>query len=206
MVREHSFKCYVSRFHLCVVLTVFSHQMHHYSCSHRWLPFWTRHLDNNNILRTKQLLNKSRIMNRLILIFVFATQICLGQEIKIDSCGIDNSIGLNQYEVQYFNQVLENQRKRSDFDFSGKLIGFTYGNFGKGLHSKREYFDKWGKEYFRKNSNVSNQLFVLTEEEKYNSGGYDAIIVSWSKIMLSSKDKNKIIRKLKEKTAANPLE
>ncbi len=141
-------------------------------------------------------------MNRLIIIFLFATQICLGQEIKIDSCGIDNSLSLNQYEVQYFNQELENQRKRSEFDFNGKLIGFAYGNFGKGLHSKREYFDKWGKEYFRKNSNVSNQLIVLTEEEKFNSGGYDAIILSWSKLKLSRKDKNRIIRKL-EKTATN---
>ena len=145
-------------------------------------------------------------MNRLIILFVFTTQICLGQVINIDSCGVDNSLGLNKYEVQYFNLELENQRKRFDFDFNGKIIGFTYGNFGKGLLTKREYFDKWGKDYFKRDSSVSNQLIVLTEKEKNESGGYDAIIVSWSKIMLSRKDKNRIIKKLKEKTAANNLE
>ena len=61
----------------------------------------------------------------------------------------------------------------------------------------------WGKDYFENGSHVVNQLIILTEEEKQKSGGYDAIIVSWSKILVSGKRKERLIKKIAEKTAAN---
>ncbi len=130
------------------------------------------------------------------------TKICLGQEIVIDSCGLDSSTTLNKYEVKYFNQYLEKQRSRSTFDFQDKKVGFAHGNFGKGLISKKEYFNMWGKDYFENGSHVVNQLIILTEEEKQQSGGYDAIIVSWSKILVSGKRKERLIKKLTEKNSS----
>ena len=140
-------------------------------------------------------------MRPLIIILIFLTNICFGQDVVIDSCGLDSSTTLNKYESQYFNQSLEKQRNRSNFDFQNKKVGFAYGNFGKGVISKKEYFDKWGKDYFENESHVVNQLIILTEEEKQQSGGFDAIIISWSKIGVAGKHKERLIEKLKEKSS-----
>src|SRR5690554_5248521 len=141
-------------------------------------------------------------MKLTVIILTLFTQICLGQEIEIDSCGVDRSSKLNKYEVQYFNQTLEKQRKRSHFDFQEKRIGFAYGNFGKRLITKKEYFDRWGKNYYKDNSQVVDQLIILTEKEKEESEGYDAIIVSWSKFLVSGKQKERLIKKLKERNSS----
>ena len=103
-----------------------------------------------------------------------------------------------------FNRSLEKQRNRSNFDFQDKKVGFAYGNFGKGLISKKEYFNWWGKDYFENDSHVFNQLIILTEEEKEESGGYDAIIISWSKTGVYGRQKERLIKKLIE--AANRVD
>jgi hypothetical protein len=141
-------------------------------------------------------------MRPFIIIFTLLTNVCFGQEIVIDSCGIDSLTTLNRYEIQYFNQSLEKQRMRSNFDFEDKKVGFAYGNFGKGLISRKEYFTRWGKDYFKNDSHVVNQLIILTEMEKEQSGGFDAIIVSWSKILVSGKNKDRLIKKIKEKSSS----
>ncbi|MEQ8623427.1 MAG: hypothetical protein RJQ00_13970 [Vicingaceae bacterium] len=139
----------------------------------------------------------AKLMKQILIILTLLTNVCIGQEIVIDSCGIDNSITLNQYEVDYFNQILEKQINRADFDFQNKKVGFAYGIFGKVLITKKEYFDRWGKEYFLNDSQVANQLILFTKEEKNESGGYDAIIVSWSKTGVYGKHKENLIKKLK---------
>lgn len=138
-------------------------------------------------------------MKTLAIILVFISQICIAQEIEIDSCGLNNSPKLNKYESAYFNQTIDNQRKRFDFNFNDKSIAFAYGNYGNGLITKDEYFEKWGRDYFIGNSSVYNQLFVLTAEEIKESGGFDAIIVSWSKIGLTKKHRKKLIKKIAAK-------
>ena len=141
-------------------------------------------------------------MRLLIIILIFFTNVCFGQEVVIDSCGLDSSTTLNKYESQYFNQSLKKQRSRSNFDFQDKKVGFAFGNFGKGVISKKEYFNMWGKDYFENDSHVVfNQLIILTEEEKQQSGGFDAIIISWSKIGVAGNDKKRLIEKLKEKSS-----
>jgi hypothetical protein len=142
---------------------------------------------------------KNMIMKPLIIILIFLNNFCFGQEVVIDSCGLDSSITLNKYESQYFNQSLEKQRIRSNFDFQKKKVGFAHGNFGNGVISKKEYFDRWGKVYFENNSHVLNQLIILTEDEKQQSGGFDAIIISWSKIGVAGKHKKRLIENLNKK-------
>ena len=122
---------------------------------------------------------------------------CHGQILVIDSCGVNSNPSLNKFEAQYFNQTCQKQRNGSCFDFSNKTIGFAFGNFGNELVTKAEYFERWGKDYYKRNSDVVNQLIVLTDEEKKHSGGYDAIVVSWSKFVISQRSKEKLIKKLK---------
>ncbi len=128
--------------------------------------------------------------------FLFPT-ILFGQSIVIDSCGLNTDRKLNKYEADYFNISLEKQR--DNFDFIDKNIAFTYGNFGRTNISKKEYFDRWGRTYYKQDSHVVDILLVLTAEEKIKSGGYDAIIVSWSKIGIGKKHKKIIIDRLPNK-------
>ena len=126
---------------------------------------------------------------------IFLTAASVGQTIIIDSCGLDNEIKLNKYESSYFHKTLNEVPK--DFSFFNKIVGFAYGNSGKIIISKRDYFDRWGKSYFEKGNKVINTLIILNENEKAKSGGYDAIIVSWSKINIDDKRRQKIIKKLR---------
>ena len=137
-------------------------------------------------------------MTRLLFIWVvFLPTILFGQTIVIDSCGLNTNKSLNKYESDYFNKALEKQR--STFNFADKKIGFAYGTFGKTIVSKKSYFDRWGRSYFKSNGQVGNELLILTPEEKIMSGDFDAIIVSWSKLQINDKHRQKIIKRLKNK-------
>ena len=41
------------------------------------------------------------------------------------------------------------------------------------------------------------QLLILTDEEKNLSGGYDVILVSWSKLQKQGKGRMKLVKRLK---------
>jgi ABC-type transport system involved in Fe-S cluster assembly fused permease/ATPase subunit len=138
-----------------------------------------------------------KVLKLLILLFTLTTNLCLGQAVVIDSCGLDSSATLNKYEVQYFNEALEEVRSLANFDFQKKQVGFAYGNLGKELISKKAYFDMWGKAYFQRDVQVTNELIILTQKEKQASGGYDAIIVSWSKAGIFGKYREQLIEKFK---------
>ena len=137
-------------------------------------------------------------MKLLTILLILSINICLAQEIQVDSCGLNNSAELNKFEIQYFKQELSKQLKRNNFDLIDKKIGFAHGNFGKKIITKQEYFDSWGRSYFNNNSHVVNQLIILEAEERVNSGGYDAIIISWSKIMVTGIHRRKLIENLKK--------
>ena len=129
----------------------------------------------------------------IILTLIFTTQVGIAQHFEIDSCGLTTVAELNKHEADYFNKSLEKQRK--NFDFKNKKVAFAYGNFGKSMISKKEYFDEWGRDYFKNDIHVANILYTLNSEEKELSGGYDAIIISWAKV-IRPKDREKIVKKL----------
>lgn len=135
-------------------------------------------------------------MKKLLILLTLISKLSFGQTLILDSCGTDSYPLLTANEVVYFNQLFEKQRLDTQFDFDGKKIGFAYGNFGKEIISKKDYFEKWGKTYLKDKKLITNQLIILSEKEKIASGGLDAIIVSWSKIKLSEKDKQNLINKL----------
>ena len=45
---------------------------------------------------------------------------------------------------------------------------------------------------------MQHQLLILNEDEKLKSGGYDAFVIAWSKILVSNKQKGRLIEKIKE--------
>ena len=141
------------------------------------------------------ILKPTTLKLRLLIWTVFLSTVSSAQAILIDSCGLNTDSKLSKYESAYFNGQLSKQR--GNFDFVDKKVGFAYGNFGKTVVSKKEYFDRWGRDYFKRDSHVVDILLILTADEKVKSGDFDAIIVSWSKIMIDNKHRQKIISKLK---------
>lgn len=93
---------------------------------------------------------------------------------NIDTSKTDNNPRLTTKESDWLNQNI----KAGDFNFTGKTIGFaelTSGGFyGIGKFSYR----LTKKEFFQRNLSVRlHQLYVLTNEEKTKTNGYDAILV-----------------------------
>lgn len=136
-----------------------------------------------------------------ILITILFPAVLLGQIINIDSCGLDSNAILNNHEIAYFNYHLG---KKHDFDFRNKKVAFTYGNFGKGVISKKDYFERWGREYYKLKSHVVDIPIILTDQEKIQSGGFDIIIVSWSKILPTGKSRQKLIKRVNKKLKSTP--
>lgn len=120
--------------------------------------------------------------------------------IIIDSCGLDNKSVLTKWEMEYFKQSI---KRLSSIDLENIKFAFAYGNFGKTVINKKDYFEKWGWDYYAGNSSVSNILLKLTEEEKILSGGYDYIIISWSKTLPAGKNRKKLIERVKQYSKFN---
>lgn len=136
----------------------------------------------------------------LIIIFSTLTFVVKGQSINIDSCGLDNKSVLTNWEIEYFKQSIKTLKS---IDLENKMFVFAHGNFGGTVISKKNYFEKWGREYYTRNSVVSNILIKLPEEEKLLSGGYEYIIISWSKILPAGKNRKKLIERVHRYSKVN---
>jgi len=110
--------------------------------------------------------------------------------------GMECSRLLNRYESDYFNVIFKDSRK--NFNFTDKKLGFIRGSQAGGLSNKQVYFSGEKQRFADKASVTINQLYVFNKEEKELSGGYDAVIVSWSKVSVRRED---LVEKLK---MANP--
>jgi len=114
------------------------------------------------------------IFKGLILIAaVFMPSVLFGQEIIIDSLGLDSSSILNKYEVAYLDSLFASDK----YDFNHKKVAFIIGEerfWAKTLISKDKYF----KLIKRPNATYGNGIYVLNETEKKDSGGYDVIVIS----------------------------
>jgi hypothetical protein len=137
-------------------------------------------------------------MKKLTIIFSLCGQLFFAQDILIDSCGLDDKSRPSTYEVNYFNQTFS----RDSFNFADKKIAFTYGNFGKTIVSKKKYFIDYVKPWVKNGGHPSQFLLVLTTDEKIKSGGFDAIIVVWSKVLVNQGHKQKILRRLRRQNVS----
>ncbi|MGK0296027.1 MAG: hypothetical protein ACI884_002202 [Ulvibacter sp.] len=118
---------------------------------------------------------------------------------NLDSLGINDNYLLNSEEAKYLNKSVGTQL--GTFDFKDKKVIFTEGNSAR-LITKGDYFKRLVKPYLKDGKDMVNYLVILTDEEKKESGGFDAIIVAWSKIGLTKKREKAIIKKM-NKTVYN---
>lgn len=110
--------------------------------------------------------------------------------------GKNQSVFLNNYESDYFNEVFKSSR--NEFDFTDKKVGFIKGSNAGKISNKKEYFDCEKKRYANDLSITNSQIYIFNKEEKVQSGGYDAVIVSWSKVVVSHKSLVKMLRNNEE--------
>lgn len=93
---------------------------------------------------------------------------------------------LNVQESEYLNRHFNSEFEK--YDFKDKSIIFTHSTL---VVSKSDWIEtNW--EY----DNPSVELVELTKEEKEETG-YDAILVTWSKFILTDKMKERILKRLK---------
>ena len=108
--------------------------------------------------------------------------------------GLDENPVLTKPESDYFN--IEFNPYKTNYDFANLKIGFFNGNYGRNIQTKKDYFDLVKNRLGNFESASMDYLIKLTKEEKIESGGYDFIIVSWSKILPSNNET--MIKQLKD--------
>lgn len=113
---------------------------------------------------------------------------------KLDSMGIDIEPLLNKYEAEYFNAKFEESKGK--FDFTDKKTAFFHSPEGTKISTKQAYFEIEKDRLVRNNSSNLSYLIILDEKERIESGGYDAVIVFWSKMYRTSEF---YVKKLKDK-------
>jgi len=91
---------------------------------------------------------------------------------------------LTASEAAYFNSELLTQRNQ--FDFRQKKVAFVS---NRSLINKQRYFTFWG------GKDAVNNLLILTETEKQQCG-YDAIIVSWNKQVITDRFRRRLVKQL----------
>jgi len=131
-------------------------------------------------------------INKFIIFLVLISPSLFSQ--IIDSCGIDDSPILNKYESEFLNYYFKD--KGDTFNFINKKLVFITGSNGSKISNKVEYFNSIRKWQNDSNSKIVTTVFQFTPEQKEESGGYDAIVTFWVKILLPSR-KQEIIYKLK---------
>lgn len=102
---------------------------------------------------------------------------------------VDPESKLNRNESDYLNRQFDSIVE--GFDFSDKSILFTVKT---NLITKKDWYKS--NKYHEK---PVVELVILNEDEK-GELGYDAILVSWNKMKLTSRMKKRILRKAKRKT------
>lgn len=143
----------------------------------------------------------TQLKNLLVINLLLFGNIAICQ--NLDSLGSNDNSLLNSSESSFLNIQLEQQRQRLKLDFSGKQIGFATGHGPKnyGILSKSEFFKEAKDFYNSTNTHLSNLILVVfTEQEKQESGGYDAVVVSWSKFGVDNKARAQLINDLKSGT------
>ena len=100
---------------------------------------------------------------------------------------------LNKEEANLLNSLFD--KSGNTYEFTGKKIAFITGNSGNKLLLKEDFFNTCIKPWVSKNQTPQVFMIEFSIDEKNKSGGCDALVLSWVKI-LTNKQKKRIIGKL----------
>jgi len=132
-------------------------------------------------------------MNKIISLILLLTINFYVQGQNVDQLGLDNSPTVNNDEAIYLTSYFS--KRYPDIDFKDKKVGFFVGSSNYRTWTKKEYFDNV-KSALKSNISMQDQLLILNESEKNDSGGCDIFIISWSKLTVTKGNKQNLIRKI----------
>ena len=112
---------------------------------------------------------------------------------NINEMGINDNLLLTELEGKYFNALYKIDEK--ELNISGKKVAFFTGSLGKTKSSKRMYFMVERDRLRFNHSPNAGTLYIFDTAQKNESGGYDAVIVYWSKKLIPIKD---VIKRLRD--------
>ena len=107
------------------------------------------------------------------------------------------STGLSNSEAGFLDSMLLN--KRGDFEFKEKNVVFVTGSSANKIITKAEFFEAFDTKSIDQ-VQLPLEMLVLSAEEKRKANGYDVIIISWSKVVITDRQKNKILKQLGQKS------
>lgn len=110
----------------------------------------------------------------------------------LEQCGKDNDPLLSQSESRYLNVLFFARRHK--YNFNNKTLAFVTGSRRKTISGKQAYFT--AKQQNFQNIGLNNtRFFIFNENEKQQSGGYDAVIFYSSKLLVTKKGLLKLLHK-----------
>jgi hypothetical protein len=124
----------------------------------------------------------------IFLVPIFTHHFCNAQMSLLDSCGIDLNPILNQYEITILDSLFFSSYQtkkhikidsKNGFKFKGKKIAFysctkNSNTKGNGVLSKKEFFSLCRPNF---KGHAGRGIITLTEIEKIDSKGFDAVII-----------------------------
>jgi len=115
--------------------------------------------------------------------------------IELEKMGSDVSIEIDSLEGAYLNVSYKDSL--NGFDFVGKKVGFILAG---SVSDKADFFNSEKTRYKHNCETASlGNLYILTESQKIESGGYDAIIEYWSKRYVPLDELIKRLKKASDK-------
>jgi len=131
-----------------------------------------------------------------ILVLASISKVSICQSNYLDK---NDSSGLTKSETILLDSLFRN--KRNTFEFKGKNIAFVTGSSADKVISKTEFFETINNNVLHK-VEIPLNILILSPEEKKESNGYDVIIICWSKVVISDKQKKKLLEQLRIKSAS----
>lgn len=128
---------------------------------------------------------KQRIKERQVLHF---DEIPIELLNNLNKVGVDSNSILNDYEAKYLSFIF--RIDTNEINLAGAKVGF--------IGSKIRFFaDEKDRFYRGDESGVAcSSLYIFNTNQKKESGGYDAAITYWSKILIPIED---VVKRLKSK-------
>jgi len=114
---------------------------------------------------------------------------------NLENCGLDNNPALTDDEAAFLNAYFGDDESEG-FDFKGKKVLIISGANGYRFESKAEYFKDIKERLEQSGLPVATTPYPLTEMEKIQSGGYDAVITHWVDEPITKEKRRSIIARL----------
>lgn len=131
--------------------------------------------------------------NYIRLLLLLASANFYGHDLQ--NCGLDNNPILTDEEAAFLNAYFD-EEDVDGFDFKGKKVLIVTGSEGSRIETKAEYFRDIKQRLQQTGLPIASLPIPLTQMEKIQSGGYDAVITHWVNEPLTKEKRKNIIARL----------